>query len=334
VINVKSKKRLTLIAVIILVGVTGGFVISDTINSKNRIILATTTSTYDSGLLDYLLPTFEEETGIIVEVLSVGTGQALATGESGDCDVILVHARDRENTFIQNNYGVHRTCVMYNDFVIVGPISDPANISGDSVEDAMLKLKLAGEAESSKFYSRGDNSGTHSKELALWQLIGFTPDAATDTWYIETGAGMGTTLTIADEREVYTLVDRGTWLAMKDDVTLEIMVEGDEVLLNPYGAILINPELHNHVKIERAREFVAFLVSEEGQTLIANFRKNGEVLFYPAFGVCDDTHSCNTTSTEVAYWSQYNGGYTGPSAAPSSPSPASITSSNWGYIHA
>lgn len=284
--------------------------------SQNRIILATTTSTYDSGLLEYLIPTFSANTGIGVDVLSVGTGQAIATAKAGNADVLLVHARSREDDFVAEGYGIHRACIMYNDFVIVGPTSDPASIQGEtSIESAMTKLKNAGNAGTIKFYSRGDSSGTYSKEVALWALIGFIPNAATNTWYLETGSGMGTTLTVTNENDGYTLIDRGTWLSAKENVDLTLLVEGPEVLLNPYGAILVNPEMFPHIKESHANSFIAFLVSEEGQNLIDEFRKNNEVLFHPAFGICDDTHSCSTTHEEVQYWQTFNGGYIGPSAA-------------------
>ena len=307
----KAKWALILLAIAIIGSLLFIFPLIDLINSQNRITLATTTSTYDSGLLDYLLPTFEQKTRIKVDIVSVGTGQALEIGKRGDADVLLVHSRVKENEFIANGYGVHRVCVMYNDFIIVGPSSDPAGIKNQNITTAMENLKSAGDAGKIKFYSRGDDSGTYSKELELWALINFTPRTLTDKWYFETGAGMGTTITITNENDGYTLIDRGTWLAMKDSLSLIVLVEGDQILINPYGAILINPSLYPDVKYDKAIKFVGFLVSEEGQNLIGSFTKNGEQLFHPIFGHCNETLGCNTTSEEVNFWKKYNGGYTG-----------------------
>lgn len=279
--------------------------------SENKIILATTTSTYDSGLLDYLLPVFEQQSGISVEVLSVGTGQALTIGQAGDADVLLVHARTREDDFVNNGYGIHRVCVMYNDFVIIGPSSDPAHIFNQNLTFALNNLVSAGENGTITFYSRGDGSGTHSKELSLWKSIGFAPNTSSMAWYKETGQGMGSTLIITNENQGYTLIDRGTWLASKASVDLVVLNEGDPILLNPYGAILVNPDIHTGIEFELARKFVAFLVSEQGQTLINNFQVNGEPLFHADFGHCDQITDCNTTADEINYWSNYNGNFTG-----------------------
>ena len=175
----------------------------------------------------------------------------------------------------------------------------------------MINLRSAGNLAEITFYSRGDSSGTHSKELGLWNLTDYIPDSETDLWYKETGTGMGATLTITDEQNGYSLVDRGTWLSMMDGLDLVILSEGDQNLLNPYGAILVNPELHTGVKFDLAKKLISFLVSELGQQLIGDFRKNGEILFRPAFGICNLTHSCITLSDEISYWSQINGGYTG-----------------------
>jgi len=309
----KNQKRAIFISVIVAVaGFVGIFLILEINRLQKRLILATTTSTYDSGLLDYLLPIFEEQSGITIEIISVGTGQAIEIGQNGDADVLLVHSRTREDEFIDDEYGLHRVCVMYNDFIIVGPVADPANINGENVSETMTRLKNAGELGTIEFYSRGDESGTHSKELALWSEIGFTPDSETDTWYLETGAGMGDTLTITDENDGYTLVDRGTWLSARDKLDLILLVEGGEILLNPYGAMVINPDKNTGIKYKKAIVFIAFLVSEEGQDLIGDYKKDGEVLFHPCFGICDETHSCPTTDEEVEFWKEYNGGYTGP----------------------
>lgn len=312
----KQKQGLFITAIILTGGIITVFTVLEIINSQNRIILATTTSTYDSGLLDYLIPTFEQQTGITVEILSVGTGQAIAIAQRGDADVLLVHSRSKEDLFMTDGYGIHRTCVMYNDFIVVGPTADPAGVLGDNLTAALTKLNASGELGTIKFYSRGDNSGTYYKELALWAQIGLVPDSTIQTiWYFETGAGMGDTLTITDQNDGYTLIDRGTWLSAKDNVNLKLLVEGDEVMLNPYGAIAVNPALNSSIKYDKAKTFIAFLVSEQGQTLIGAYRKNNEVLFHPAFGKCNETHSCPTTATEIAFWKDLNGGYIGPASA-------------------
>lgn len=309
----RKKNTAILISTLLIASFIGTYTVLEYAQAQHRIILATTTSTYDSGLLDYVIPIFERRYRITVEVISVGTGQALEIGERGDADVLLVHAREKEDNFIDDGYGVHRACVMYNDFIIVGPLSDPAKIKDDTIENTMIKLKDAGEQGLIKFYSRGDNSGTHTKELKLWESIGSALDASTDLWYFETGDGMGSTLTTTNDNDGYTLVDRGTWLSRKDKLGLTDLVYGEEILLNPYGVILINPDVSPRVKYDYANTFVGFLVSEEGQQLIEDFRKNGEVLFKPAFGICDETHHCESTEEEVEYWEEHNGGYQGSS---------------------
>lgn len=313
--NSRRNKTIIIIIIIILCIATFFTVFLEYTHSQNRIILATTTSTYDSGLLDEIIPEFEKESGITVEILSVGTGQAIETGERGDADVLLVHSRSKEDDFVEDGYGVHRVCVMYNDFIIIGPEVDPAGIRGETVEDAMKKLKDAGENGQIEFYSRGDDSGTHNKELKLWDLIDFEPDTKKNDWYKETGSGMADTLKASNEERGYTLVDRGTWLSQKDDLDLELLVEGEEILLNPYGAIAVNPEVNSNVNYYYAMEFIAFLVSKKGQKMIGNFEKAGETLFHPCFGECDETHSCDTTDEEVDYWKDRNGGYKGSSKA-------------------
>ena len=310
--NSKRNKAMILVITISFATIVGAYMVLEYAHSQNRIILATTTSIYDSGLLDYLIPVFERQYRISVEVLSVGTGQALEAGERGDVDVLLVHAREKEDDFIDDDYGVHRVCVMYNDFIIIGPKSDPAGINGKNVTSAMNKLKNSGKAGTIKFYSRGDDSGTHIKELKLWKLIGFTPDTSKDDWYFETGSGMGNTLTVTDDNEGYTLIDRGMWLSSKNRFGLTDLVYGEEILLNPYGAIAVNPEVNQNVKFDHAKTFIGFLVSEEGQELIKDFRKNDEILFKPAFGICDKIYSCPTTDDEVDFWEDYNGEYSGP----------------------
>ena len=307
----KKNKILSIVFILTistLIGISTSF---DLLHSKNRIILATTTSTYDSGLLDYLLPTFEEKSGISVDILSVGTGHALEAGRRGDADVLLVHSRTREDEFVSNGYGIHRACIMYNDFIIIGPSNDPASIQGKNISMAMMNLKSAGELGLIKFYSRGDGSGTNSKELSLWGLINYSTNSGIDGWYYETGAGMGNTLIVADENSGYTLIDRGTWLSTKDSVNLILLVEREEGLLNPYGAILVNPEINLSVKYGLALEFVAFLTSKEGQELIGNYKLNNETLFFPSFGRGNETYGCSTTDVEIEFWREHNGNYIG-----------------------
>ncbi|NOZ59904.1 MAG: solute-binding protein [Euryarchaeota archaeon] len=245
-----------------------------------KLVLATTTSTYNSGLLEVLNTEFQKKYGVLVEVHAVGTGAALRMGKDGEVDVVLVHARSKEDKFLEEGYGINRRNVMYNDFVIVGPKSDPAGIRGmKSAAEAFAKIAQA----KAKFLSRGDNSGTHTKELSIWKLAGITPSGE---WYEQTGQGMGKTLTIANEKQGYTLTDRGTYLAYKGKLDLEILVEGpvkggDPLLANPYAVIAVNPKKYPERNYELAMLYIGFLTSPEGQKLIAEFKKNGEQLFYP-----------------------------------------------------
>lgn len=242
----------------------------------DSLILATTTSTYDSGLLDYILPNFEETYGVTVDVVAVGTGQALALGESGDADVLLVHDRAREDAFVEADHGLIRYDVMYNDFVIVGPAADPAGIAGmDSASDALAQIAASGTI----FVSRGDDSGTHTKEKGVWAAVNLEPSG---DWYVSAGQGMGAVLGMANEMQGYTLSDRATYLAqVAEGLTLEILVEGDPILFNPYGVIPVNPETHPNVKAELGQAFVIWLVSLETQELIRSFEVNGNQLFTP-----------------------------------------------------
>jgi tungstate transport system substrate-binding protein len=243
---------------------------------RSRIRLATTTSTENSGLLDALLPTFTRETGYGVDVIAVGTGRALALGERGDADVVLVHAREREDAFLAAGHAVERRDVMYNDFVILGPPSDPARIRGmTDILAAMRKLEDAG----ARFVTRGDDSGTHIRERALWKAAGVEPTGLPE--YVDVGAGMGRCLTIADEKSGYTLADRGTYLAFRARLDLEILVEGDDRLRNPYGVLLVNPKKNPKGDHRAAKALVAFLTSAQCHQLISDFRVGGEVLFHP-----------------------------------------------------
>ena len=247
-------------------------------DTSRSLVLTTTTSTYDSGLLDYIIPPFEEEYNANVRVISVGTGQALAIGARGDADVVLVHAPSLEEKFVADGNGVNRTYVMYNDFVILGPQEDPAGISGlDDGPEAFRRIAATG----SIFASRGDESGTHIKEKELWVESGVGLPESED-WYLSLGQGMGGTLTTANELGAYTLTDRGTFLSRKN-LNLEIMAEGDETLFNPYHIIIVNPEKYIQVQKELAEAFVDFLISRETQERIKEFRREeyGISLFSP-----------------------------------------------------
>lgn len=272
-------KRAKLFSVLMLTGLLMLGLLAAPALSADSIKLATTTSTYNSGLLDYLLPEFTADTGIEVEVISVGTGKALELGRNGDVDVVLVHARPSEDEYMDGGYGTVRKDVMYNDFVIIGPADDPAGISGLSVVKAM---KMIADSES-LFVSRGDDSGTHKKEKILWNEAGVTPEGK---WYLEAGQGMGAVLVMAYEQGGYTMTDRGTYIAYIADGKTDqpILVEGDPILFNPYGIMDVNPELHSHVNHDEAMALIDWITSEKGQTLIGDFTLEDQVLFYPDAG--------------------------------------------------
>jgi len=242
------------------------------------ITLASTTSTDNSGLLDAILPQFKAESGIAVRVVAVGTGQALRLARNGDADVLLVHDRASEERFVAEGWGVERHAVMHNDFVIVGPKADPARLRG--LVDVGKALARIADQEM-PFTSRGDDSGTHKAELRLWGVAERDPVASSGTWYRETGSGMGATLNTAAAMNAYAFVDRGTWLAFKNRLELEVLVVGDPKLRNPYGVILVNPKRHPHVKAEAGQALIDWLLSDAGQRAIGAFRINGEVLFVP-----------------------------------------------------
>jgi tungstate transport system substrate-binding protein len=242
------------------------------------IVVQSTTSTEQSGLFGHILPLFEEQTGIDVRVVAVGTGQAIKNARNGDGDVLFVHSKPDEEKFVGDGFGVKRFDVMYNDFVVVGPKGDPAGVAGTS--DVAAALKKIAEAEA-PFVSRGDDSGTHKAELKLWQAAGVDPKAASGTWYRETGSGMGPTLNTAAGMGAYALTDRGTWLSFQNPGDLEITVEGDAKLFNQYGVMLVNPEKHPNVKAELGQRFVDWIVSPEGQRAIAAYKIDGQQLFFP-----------------------------------------------------
>jgi tungstate transport system substrate-binding protein len=249
-----------------------------TASAEDRsIVVASTTSTQDSGLFGYLLPIFKAKTGIEVKVIAQGTGQALDTARRGDADVVLVHAKSQEEKFITEGFGVKRFDVMYNDFVLIGPNSDPAGVKGKDIETALQTIQAKG----APFVSRGDRSGTHSAELALWKLAGIDMSAAKGSWYREIGQGMGAALNTAAAMNGYVLSDRGTWISFKNRGDLGIVVEGDKRLFNQYGVMLVNPEKYPTVKQELGQTFIDWLVSAEGQAAIAGYRIDGQQLFFP-----------------------------------------------------
>ncbi|MGV6805368.1 MAG: extracellular solute-binding protein [Ruegeria sp.] len=242
------------------------------------IVVQSTTSTQNSGLLDFILPGFEAETGIDVRVVAVGTGQAIRNAINGDGDVLLVHAKPAEEQFVADGWGVERRDVMYNDFVLVGPKADPAGVK--EVKDAVSALKAIAES-SAPFASRGDDSGTHKAEMGLWQLSGIDPVLSSGDWYRETGSGMGATLNLAAGMGAYALTDRATWQSFGNKGNLEVLHEGDPHLFNQYGVILVNPEKHPGVRAAAGQRFIDWLTGPDGQHAIAAYRLDGEQLFFP-----------------------------------------------------
>src|SRR6516162_8328783 len=242
------------------------------------IVVASTTSTQDSGLFGRILPLFKAKTGIEVKVVAQGTGQALDTGRRGDADVVFVHAKAAEERFLAEGQGVRRYPVMYNDFILAGPQSDPARVKG--TKDIVAALKAIKD-KNAAFISRGDRSGTHQAELNLWQLAGINIAAEKGPWYKDIGQGMGAALNTAAATNAYLLSDRGTWLSFKNKGDLAIVVEGDNRLFNQYGVMLVNPDKHPNVKKDLGQQFIDWLVSPEGQKAIADYKINGEQLFYP-----------------------------------------------------
>jgi tungstate transport system substrate-binding protein len=242
------------------------------------IVVASTTSTQDSGLFEYLLPIYKQKTGVTVKVISQGTGQALDTGRRGDADVVWVHAKSAEEKFLAEGQGVKRFPVMYNDFVLIGPKSDPAGIKGMKDVGQAFKTIMAKQAA---FISRGDKSGTHVAELALWKASGIDIEKDKGAWYKSIGQGMGAALNTAGAGNGYVLSDRGTWIHFKNKGDLQILVEGDKRMFNQYGIMLVNPAKHPNVKKELGQQFIDWVISPEGQKAIANYKINGEQLFYP-----------------------------------------------------
>ena len=241
------------------------------------IVVASTTSTQDSGLFGHILPIFKARTGIDVRVVAQGTGQALATAKKGDADVVFVHDKVAEAKFVEEGFGVDRREVMYNDFVIVGPKADPAKTAGKDAIGALKKI----EAAKQPFASRGDKSGTHAAELRYWKAAEIDPQSGKGSWYRETGSGMGPTLNTASAMNAYAFTDRGTWLSFKNRGDLTVLVEGDTKLFNQYGVMLVNPAKHAHVKKEMGMQFIDWITSAEGQAAIAAYKIEGQQLFFP-----------------------------------------------------
>jgi tungstate transport system substrate-binding protein len=261
-----------------LIGIAGGLLIGGLAFAQDRsIVIASTTSTEDSGLFEHILPLFKAKTGD-VKVIALGTGQALDAARRGDADVVFVHAKSAEEEFLAQGFGVRRYPVMYNDFILVGPKSDPAGIKGS--KDILAALRSIKDKRL-PFISRGDRSGTHIAELNLWKLAGIDISAQKGPWYKDIGQGMGAALNAASATDSYLLSDRGTWLSFKNKGDLAIEVEGDKHLFNQYGVMLVNPQKHPHVKKELGQQFIDWLVSPEGQQAIADYKINGEQLFYP-----------------------------------------------------
>ena len=242
------------------------------------ILVQSTTSTQNSGLYDHLLPIFQDATGIEVQVVAVGTGQAIRNARNGDADVLLVHAKAAEEAFVADGWGTARNDLMYNDFVIVGPKDDPVGLSG--MTDAIAALRKLADAKGI-FASRGDDSGTHKAEMRLWREAGIDAAEASGTWYRETGSGMGATLNVGVTMDAYVLTDRATWISFRNKGTHRILVEGDAQLFNQYGIILVNPQRHPHVKAAAARQFIDWMLSEAGQSAIADYHVDGQQLFFP-----------------------------------------------------
>ncbi len=271
---------------------------------RSKLVIATTTSTVDSGLLDYLKPYFDARFDADMTWLYLGTGQAIEVASRGDADTLLVHDRAREDAFLAAGNGIHRVTVMYNDFVIIGPANDPAGIRGaGEATEAFKRIAEAGESGRALFVSRGDNSGTHALEMKIWSALGLDPRGR--RWYMEAGQGMSPTIRLSSEKQAYTLSDRGTWVKLKsafgEALRLQILFEGDKILLNPYGLILLNPQKYPQINSELAEKFFLFMVSEEGQRLIDSYRVAGEQIFFPAFGKAEDI-GLPSEEEEVQFW--------------------------------
>ncbi len=278
-------RRRTWIAIAAIILVAGSAFYSYqtflTTGRLERLVLATTTSTFNSGLLDYLRPSFETKYHVKLYIIAVGTGLAIQTAERGDADLVMVHARPLEEKFVNGGVGIHRIGLMYNDFIIIGPSDDPAHIKGvKDAAEAFAKIAEVGKDGKAVFISRADKSGTNVRELSIWEKLGISPGKS--AWYVESGSGMGATLEMTEQKGAYTFTDRGTYLAYSGKLPhVQILVQGDVSLLNPYGAILVRPEKFPSINYKMALAFVKFLISDEGQRLIGDYKKGGEQLFLP-----------------------------------------------------
>jgi tungstate transport system substrate-binding protein len=274
----KGRKHLWVLVILAFVSISG---ITWSQEKGKTVILSTTTSTQDSGLLDVLIPIFEKQTGYFVKTIAVGSGQAMAMGQKGEADVLLVHSPAAEKKFVAEGYGVNRRIIMHNDFVVVGPSDDPAKLKGMKSASESFKKIAAGNA---LFLSRADKSGTHTKEMGIWKSAGINPEG--QKWYQQTGLGMGQTLNVAGEKKAYTLADRGTYLALRKNLQLDILVEGDSILLNVYHVIELNPTKWPKVNAAGGKAFADFMVSKETQEIIQTFGvdKYGSPLFFPDAG--------------------------------------------------
>jgi len=284
--------------------VVGAVVVAYSARPRALLVIATTTSTVDTGLLDYLKPYFDQKFHANMTWLYLGTGQAMAVAARGDADILLVHDRVRENAFVASGNGTHRVTIMYNDFVIVGPSADPAGIAeATSTVDAFQKIAAAGASGNAAFVSRGDGSGTNAFELRTWSQAGISPKGK--SWYFEGGSGMAPTLRTTNEKQAYTISDRGTWIklqsTMRDTLNLQILYQGDNGLLNPYGLILLNETRYPNIQSQLANDFFLFMISDEGQSLIADYKVNDQQLFKPVFGK-PETIGLPLETAEIEYW--------------------------------
>lgn len=296
------------IAAVTIIAIASYFVLAGfgTTPAPERLVIATTTSTVDTGLLDYLKPYFDNKFHANMTWLYLGTGQAITVASRGDADILLVHDRAKEDAFVQAGNGTHRVTIMYNDFILVGPANDPADVKGTTnVTEAFRRISSAGDAGNATFVSRGDSSGTNTAELKLWTAAKINPKGK--LWYFEAGQGMGPTIRISNEKQAYTFSDRGTWLKLKSEMnatlSLQILLEGQNALLNPYGIIQLNSTKYPNIKSKLAEQFFLFMTSDEGQSLIQGFNVSNQQLFYPVFGK-PETIGLPSEKDEIQYWTQ------------------------------
>jgi len=305
----RKPSRIMFAVLIFAVAVVSALAYEQYQNSRKPIVaLATTTSTDDSGLLDYLMPQFQNRYGIEVQIISVGTGQAITIAKNGSADLVLVHSKKLELEFVNSTYGIHRVGVMYNDFMVIGPSGDPAGVYGMlNATEAFRRIAEKGDAGNATFISRADKSGTNALELSVWSKLGLEPSNKTQDWYLEAGASMGMVLRMTNEMKAYTLTDRATWLSFKNQMTnMGILVQDDKILLNPYAVILVNPDKYPQRNYKGALTLAKFMISEEGQNLIANFTKDGETLFMPIARNTEKAHTLgfSTQEHEVAWYDE------------------------------